>query len=153
MARKPIAEMSFSKVYPLLVQKAERKGRTRAEVDAVCCWLTGHDEVGLARQLERGVTYRELFDEAPARSAAWMWPPSRTRWSRTPATWTSSSTSSPAGARWRRCCGGRRRPRHWRAALRTARSSRCRRALLGASFSARPSRRPALMSAGKECRL
>ena len=66
MARKSIAEMSFSQVYPLLVQKAERKGRTRAEVDAVTCWLTGYDEAGLARQLERGVTYRELFDEAPA---------------------------------------------------------------------------------------
>ena len=66
MARKSIAEMSFSQVYPLLVQKAERKGRTRAEVDAVTCWLTGYDETGLARQLERGVTYRELFDEAPA---------------------------------------------------------------------------------------
>ena len=130
MARKPIAEMSFSKVYPLLVQKAERKGRTRAEVDAVCCWLTGYDEVGLARQLERGVTYRELFDEAPAMN------PNRAliTGKRTPATWTSSSTSSPAGARWRRCCGGRRRPRHWRAALRNARSSRCRRALFGASF-------------------
>ena len=66
MARKPIAEMSFSQVYPLLVQKAERKGRTRAEVDAACCWLTGYDEAGLARQLERGVTYQEFFDEAPA---------------------------------------------------------------------------------------
>ena len=66
MARKPIAELSFSQIYPLLVQKAERKGRTRAEVDAVCCWLTGYDEAGLARQLERDITYRELFDEAPA---------------------------------------------------------------------------------------
>ena len=66
MARKSIAEMSFSQVYPLLVQKAERKGRTRAEVDAVACWLTGYEEAGLARQLERGVTYREFFDEAPA---------------------------------------------------------------------------------------
>ena len=66
MARKPIAEMSFSQVYPLLVQKVERKGRTHTEVDAVCCWLTGYDEMGLARQLERGVTYQELFDEAPA---------------------------------------------------------------------------------------
>ena len=66
MPRKPIAEMSFSQVYPLLVQKAERKGRTRAEVDAACCWLTGYDEAGLARQLERGVTYQEFFDEAPA---------------------------------------------------------------------------------------
>ena len=66
MARKSIAEMSFSQVYPLLVQKAERKGRTRAEVDAACCWLTGYDAEGLARQLERGITYQELFDEAPA---------------------------------------------------------------------------------------
>ena len=66
MARKSIAEMSFSQVYPLLVQKAERKGRTRAEVDAVTCWLTGYDAEGLARQLERGITYQKLFDEAPA---------------------------------------------------------------------------------------
>ena len=66
MARRPIAELSFSQIYPLLVQKAERKGRTRAEVDAACCWLTGYDKVGLARQLKRGATYREFFDEAPA---------------------------------------------------------------------------------------
>ncbi|MBM6817557.1 DUF2200 domain-containing protein [Olsenella uli] len=66
MARRSIAELSFSQVYPLLVQKAERKGRTRAEVDAVCCWLTGYDEAGLARQLGRELTYREFFDEAPA---------------------------------------------------------------------------------------
>ena len=66
MARRSIADLSFSQVYPLLVQKAERKGRTRAEVDAVCCWLTGYDEAGLARQLGRDLTYREFFDEAPA---------------------------------------------------------------------------------------
>lgn len=65
MARRSIADLSFSQVYPLLVQKAERKGRTRAEVDAVCCWLTGYDEAGLARQLGRDLTYREFFDEAP----------------------------------------------------------------------------------------
>lgn len=70
MARKPIAELSFSHIYPLLVQKAERRGRTRAEVDAVTCWLTGYDEAGLARQLERGLTYREFFDEAPALNPA-----------------------------------------------------------------------------------
>ena len=66
MARRSIADLSFSQVYPLLVQKAERKGRTRAEVDAVCCWLTGYDGAGLARQLGRDLTYREFFDEAPA---------------------------------------------------------------------------------------
>ena len=61
MARKPIAELSFSQIYPLLVQKAERKGRTRAEVDAVTCWLTGYDEAELALQLERNLTYREFL--------------------------------------------------------------------------------------------
>lgn len=43
MPRQSIFEMPFSKVYPLLVQKAERKGRTREEVDAVISWLTGYD--------------------------------------------------------------------------------------------------------------
>lgn len=66
MARTPIAQMSFTKVYPLLVQKAERRERTREEVDTVTCWLTGYDRDGLARQLERDLTYQEFFDEAPA---------------------------------------------------------------------------------------
>lgn len=42
MARMQIAQMSFAKVYPLLVQKAERKGRTKEEVDQVLFWLTGY---------------------------------------------------------------------------------------------------------------
>ena len=66
MARTPIAQMSFTKIYPLLVQKAERKGRTREEVDTVTCWLTGYDQAGLARQLERDLTYADFFNEAPA---------------------------------------------------------------------------------------
>lgn len=66
MVRKSIAQLSFSQVYPLLVQKAERKGRSRAEVDAVTCWLTGYNEPELARQLERDLTYEEFFNEAPA---------------------------------------------------------------------------------------
>ena len=66
MPRMTIAEMPFSKVYPLLVQKAERKGRTKAEVNEVIFWLTGYDEAGLARQLDHGVTYEAFFAEAPA---------------------------------------------------------------------------------------
>lgn len=58
--------MPFAKVYGLLVQKAERKGRTRDEVDEATCWLTGYDRAGIARQLERGVDYRTFFEEAPA---------------------------------------------------------------------------------------
>ena len=61
MARKPIAELSFSHIYSLLMQKAERRGRTRAEVDAVTCWLTGYDEAGLARQLARGRALQKVL--------------------------------------------------------------------------------------------
>lgn len=57
--------MPLSRIYPLLVQKAERKGRTRQEVDTVTCWLTGYDSAGLEKQLERQVDYRTFFDEAP----------------------------------------------------------------------------------------
>ena len=56
----------FAKVYPLYVQKAERKGRTQAEVDQVICWLTGYDEAGLRKQLDRGADFRTFFAEAPA---------------------------------------------------------------------------------------
>ncbi|NTW71323.1 MAG: DUF2200 domain-containing protein [Eubacteriaceae bacterium] len=56
---------AFSKVYPLLVQKAEKKGRTKEEVDTVICWLTGYDENGLQTQINKGVTYETFFAEAP----------------------------------------------------------------------------------------
>ena len=70
MPRTPIAKMSLAKVYPLLVQKAERKGRTREEVDEVTCWLTGYDRAGIARQLERDVDYGTFFNEAPTYNPA-----------------------------------------------------------------------------------
>jgi len=57
--------MAFSKVYPLLVQKAERKGRTKEEVDEVIYWLTGYDQVGLQNQLDKNVDYETFFNEAP----------------------------------------------------------------------------------------
>lgn len=57
--------MKLSKIYPLLVQKAERKGRTEEEVRRVIRWLTGYGEEGLARQLERDADYRTFFQEAP----------------------------------------------------------------------------------------
>ena len=50
MDHSKVFAMKLSKVYPLLVQKAERKGRTREEADTVICWLTGYDEAGLRRQ-------------------------------------------------------------------------------------------------------
>ena len=62
MPRQSVFDMKLSKVYPLLVAKAERKGRTREEVDKVTSWLTGYD----MGSLDLDVTYRELFDRAPA---------------------------------------------------------------------------------------
>ena len=65
MARMNIRALKFSKVYPLLVAKAERKGRTRDEVDEVTCWLTGYDRAGIEEQIARETDYETFFDEAP----------------------------------------------------------------------------------------
>nr|WP_298132726.1 DUF2200 domain-containing protein [uncultured Pseudoxanthomonas sp.] len=56
---------SFASVYPLYVQKAERKGRTKAEVDEVIRWLTGYDQAGLERQIEAKTDLETFFAEAP----------------------------------------------------------------------------------------
>ena len=55
----------FSSVYPLYVQKAERKARTKEEVDRVICWLTGYDEEELQQQLQAGSDFRTFFAQAP----------------------------------------------------------------------------------------
>jgi len=60
-----IYKMIFSKVYPMYVQKAEKKGRTKDEVDAVIFWLTGYDEIGLQAQIEKDVDFETFFAEAP----------------------------------------------------------------------------------------
>ena len=65
MAEHPIYRMAFAKVYSLLVQKAERKGRIKAEVDEVIFWLTGYDETGLQSQLDKGVDMATFYAEAP----------------------------------------------------------------------------------------
>lgn len=66
MSEHRIFAMAFAKVYPMYVQKAERKGRSRAEVDQVICWLTGYDAQGLKDQLDRQTDFRTFFAEAPA---------------------------------------------------------------------------------------
>jgi hypothetical protein len=66
MPRMKIGAIKFSKVYPMYVQKAERKGRTRQEVDEVIRWLTGYDDAGLADQIARETDFATLFAEAPA---------------------------------------------------------------------------------------
>lgn len=65
MDEEKVFSMSVAKVYPLLVAKAERKGRTKEEVDEVCSWLTGYTGEQIASQISKGVSYRTFFDEAP----------------------------------------------------------------------------------------
>src|SRR5688572_4141278 len=57
---------AFAKVYPLYVQKAERKKRTKEEVDQIICWLTGYDRAGLQQQIERESDFETFFAQAPA---------------------------------------------------------------------------------------
>ncbi|MCL2227297.1 MAG: DUF2200 domain-containing protein [Oscillospiraceae bacterium] len=65
MSNDRVYKMKFSKVYPLLVQKVERKGRSKAEVDKVICWLTGYEEQDLQSQLAADVDYEQFFSDAP----------------------------------------------------------------------------------------
>ena len=58
--------MPFAKVYPMYVQKAERKNRTKEEVNRIICWLTGYDRAGLQRQIKKAVDIKTFFAEAPA---------------------------------------------------------------------------------------
>ena len=57
--------MPFANVYPAYVTKAERKGRTQAEVDEIICWLTGNDQSGLQAQLESDADVETFFATAP----------------------------------------------------------------------------------------
>lgn len=66
MKEHPIFTMAFSRVYPMYVQKAERKNRTQAEVDQIILWLTGYDAQGLRQTIEQEVDFRTFFAEAPA---------------------------------------------------------------------------------------
>ena len=61
MEQEKVFSMKLSKIYPLLTAKAERKGRTRQEVDEVICWLTGYDRAGLERQLSLDIDYGTFF--------------------------------------------------------------------------------------------
>jgi hypothetical protein len=60
-----IYRMKFSRVYPMYVQKAERKNRTKEEVDQVICWLTGYSQTGLQEQIELQSDLETFFAEAP----------------------------------------------------------------------------------------
>jgi hypothetical protein len=57
---------AFSKVYPMYVQKAERKGRTKAELDKIICWLTGYTQTALQKEIKQETTFEDFFGNAPA---------------------------------------------------------------------------------------
>lgn len=60
-----VYRMKFAGVYPMYIQKAEKKGRTKEEVDTIIYWLTGYDESGFQKQLNKEVDFETFFKEAP----------------------------------------------------------------------------------------
>lgn len=65
MKKPKIFTMTFESVYPLYIQKAEKKGRTKAEVDEIIFWLTGYDEMTLQQRLDEKADLETFFNEAP----------------------------------------------------------------------------------------
>ena len=70
MTNEKVFSMSFAKVYPMLIAKAERKGRTREEVLAVTQWLTGYTGTQLEELMASDITYGDFFRNAPAPNPA-----------------------------------------------------------------------------------
>lgn len=60
-----VFKMSFSSIYPMYIQKVEKKGRSKEELDQIIYWLTGYDEQGLQKQIDRGVDMETFFAEVP----------------------------------------------------------------------------------------
>jgi len=66
MPKHRIFTTEFAKVYPMYVQKAERKNRTKDEVDQIIRWLTGYTQAGLAKQIKQQNDFETFFAQAPA---------------------------------------------------------------------------------------
>lgn len=64
MDHQRVYKMSFASVYPLYIQKAQRKGRTKEEVDAIIYWLTGYDSASLQEQIDRKNDFETFFAQA-----------------------------------------------------------------------------------------
>lgn len=60
-----VFKMSFASIYPMYIQKVEKKGRSKEELDQIIYWLTGYDEQGLQKQIDRGVDMETFFAEVP----------------------------------------------------------------------------------------
>jgi hypothetical protein len=66
MSTRPISKLLFTSVYPLYVQKAERKNRTKEEVDTIICWLTGYTRDELTRHTMVNIDFQTFFDQTPS---------------------------------------------------------------------------------------
>ena len=60
-----VFKMSFAGVYPLYIKKAEKNGRTKEEVDAIICWLTGYNQKALQQQIDKKIDFENFFAQAP----------------------------------------------------------------------------------------
>lgn len=65
MGNARVFKMSFANIYPLYVQKAEKKGRTKEEVDCIICWLTGYDLKSMRAQMDGNTNFETYFAQAP----------------------------------------------------------------------------------------
>jgi hypothetical protein len=65
MLKEKLYATSFSKVYPYYVAKAKKKGRTKAEIDKIICWLTGYTQKQFEKQLEKETDFKTFFLKAP----------------------------------------------------------------------------------------
>ncbi len=65
MSKNKVLSMAFSRLYPLYINKAERKGRTKEEVDKILRWLTGYSQEAIESQIEQGVDAESFFKESP----------------------------------------------------------------------------------------
>ena len=65
MSPEKVYQMDFNRVYPLLVAKAERKGRTQEEVDEIICWLTGYSQEQIQDMQKTPITYEDFFNQFP----------------------------------------------------------------------------------------
>jgi len=65
MKKHRVYSVSIARVYPLYIEKAEKKGRTKAEVDEIICWLTGHSQKTLKNALAKNASLEDFFAQAP----------------------------------------------------------------------------------------
>ena len=65
MTNHRIYTISFARIYPLYIEKVEKKGRTKAEVDEIICWLTGHSQKSLEKELEKQTSLEDFYATSP----------------------------------------------------------------------------------------